>query len=139
MTCNLSLFGQVLDINDNAPVIVLPADETVWVPEGEPEGTEVLRVMAKDADEGENGRVVFSLEKDEDSYAFTIHPSSGTVRSQVVLDHEKQALFRLMIVASDRGNPVKVAKKAISVNVVDINVSNPTRRSVKVFGVDFKR
>ncbi|OQV12981.1 Protein dachsous [Hypsibius exemplaris] len=116
----------VLDVNDNAPVFTLPIEPVVWITEGEPEGTEVLRVSATDADDRDFGRITYALNSDEDSYAFSIHPATGTVRSRVVLDHEKQSLFRLMVIASDRGEPARTAQRAITVHVVDLNDNRPT-------------
>ena len=44
----------------------------------------------------------------------------------MVLDHEKQSLFRLMVIASDRGQPARTAQTAITVNVADLNDNRPT-------------
>lgn len=52
---------KVLDMNDNAPVFLEPVESVVEVLEEQPLGTEVVQVVAEDADENENGAVEYKI------------------------------------------------------------------------------
>ena len=52
---------RVLDVNDNAPLIVEPEEDVVGVREQQPSGTEVVRVRAIDRDDGENASITYSI------------------------------------------------------------------------------
>ena len=51
----------VTDVNDNTPVIIEPEETVVGVREELPAGTEVVRVRAIDADEGNNASITYSF------------------------------------------------------------------------------
>ena len=65
LTGTASVGVAVLDTNDNPPVIVEPLDKVLTVREKEPAGTVVARVVATDADAGENGTLVYSFDRGE--------------------------------------------------------------------------
>lgn len=52
---------QVLDANDNPPIFVEPIESMVEVLEEQPIGTEVVQVLAEDADENENGAITYEM------------------------------------------------------------------------------
>lgn len=52
---------QVLDANDNPPIFVEPVESIIEVLEEQPLGTEVVQVLAEDADENENGAITYEI------------------------------------------------------------------------------
>ncbi|XP_072950018.1 cadherin-99C isoform X2 [Epargyreus clarus] len=76
----LSLAVQLLDQNDNAPVI--PKTQPITVP-ASLEPTAVYKVEATDIDEGENARIVYSIYhvSNNGGNKFTIDPNTGIISS----------------------------------------------------------
>lgn len=65
----------VTDENDNPPVFRSPA--AVSVMEDQPVGFVALYVMARDADQGENGRVTYSIQSGNTGGTFNLNPNTG--------------------------------------------------------------
>lgn len=65
----------VTDENDNPPVFISPT--AVSVMEDQPVGFVVLYVMARDADQGENGRVTYRIQSGNTAGTFSLNPSTG--------------------------------------------------------------
>ncbi|XP_075073149.1 cadherin-23 [Mixophyes fleayi] len=102
---------EVIDVNDNRPVFVRPPNGTILhVKEEIPLKSTVYEVYATDNDEGLNGAVRYSLLKtgagNKDREYFTIDSTSGLIQTAQRIDREKQAMYNLIIVAYDLGQPV---------------------------------
>lgn len=82
-TSFVTLKVKVLDTNDNGPVCARSM-ETVRISEDVPKGNRVLRVTASDADEGENGRLTYTL-FGEGVGSFEIDQKTGGYRKIAVL------------------------------------------------------
>lgn len=65
----------VTDENDNPPVFSSPT--AVSVMEDQPVGFVVLYVMARDADQGENGRVTYNIQSGNTGGTFSLNPNTG--------------------------------------------------------------
>lgn len=125
----MSIKIKILDVNDNAPEIVDPQDDVVSVREEQPPNTEVVRIRALDADEGNNSSITYSILKsrDSDGYGiFSIDPISGIIRTKMVLDHEERTIYRLAVAASDNGYPAKQTVRVLRIEVLDLNDNRPT-------------
>ncbi|KAM4636899.1 cadherin-23 [Discoglossus pictus] len=101
----------VIDVNDNRPMFVRPPNGTILhIKEEIPLKSTVYEVYATDNDEGMNGAVRYSLLKpgagNKDWEYFSIDSTSGLIQTAQRLDREKQALYNLIIVAYDLGQPV---------------------------------
>jgi len=119
----------VTDVNDNAPEIADPQEDVVSVREEQPPGTEVVRIRAIDRDHGQNASITYSIVKGRDSDGhglFSIDPSSGVIRTRVVLDHEERSIYRLGVAASDGGSPPRETVRMLRVEVLDLNDNRPT-------------
>lgn len=119
----------ISDINDNAPEIVDPQEDVVSVREEQPAGTYVVHVRAIDRDNGNNASITYSMLKgrDSDGYGlFTIDPSTGIIRTRVILDHEEHRIYRLAIAATDDGKPSKQTVRLLRVEVLNLNDNRPT-------------
>ncbi|XP_005853092.2 PREDICTED: cadherin-23-like, partial [Myotis brandtii] len=89
----------------------------------------VYEVYATDQDEGLNGAVRYSFLKttgNRDWEYFTIDPISGLIQTAQRLDREKQAVYSLILVASDLGQPVPYeTMQPMQVALDDIDDNEP--------------
>ncbi|VFV20957.1 cadherin 23 [Lynx pardinus] len=120
----------VIDVNDNRPVFVRPPNGTVLhIREEIPPRSNVYEVYATDKDEGLNGAVRYSFLKtagNRDWEYFTIDPISGLIQTAQRLDREKQAVYSLILVASDLGQPVPYeTMQPLQVALEDIDDNEP--------------
>ncbi|KAA8593994.1 hypothetical protein FQN60_004828 [Etheostoma spectabile] len=106
----------VTDENDNPPVFSSPT--AISVMEDQPVGFVALYVMARDADQGENGRVTYSLQITEDV-------KLGSLSIFKPLDREEQDIFNLTITAEDHGIPQHSSSQLLCVHVIDVNDEVP--------------
>ncbi|KAJ0175756.1 hypothetical protein K1T71_008915 [Dendrolimus kikuchii] len=116
----------VTDYNDHAPVFVHPPQNvTIKVPENATIGTTVVEVRAIDADIGPNGAVRFRLRQDAGGgwRSFTVHATSGALRTTHPLDRDKQTTYQLRIEAYDLGLPTPLSSD-LDLTVYVQNVDN---------------
>ncbi|XP_071061258.1 protocadherin-16-like [Pseudochaenichthys georgianus] len=113
----------VTDENDNPPVFRSPT--AVSVMEDQPVGFVVLYVMAGDADQGENGRVSYSIQSGNTGGAFSLNPNTGSLSIFKPLDREEQDVFNLTITAEDHGIPQHSSSQLLCVHVIDVNDEVP--------------
>ncbi|XP_037660334.1 cadherin-23 isoform X1 [Choloepus didactylus] len=124
------LLVEVIDVNDNRPVFVRPPNGTILhIREEIPLHSNVYEVYATDNDEGLNGAVRYSFLKttgNRDWEYFTIDPISGLIQTAQRLDREKQAVYSLILVASDLGQPVPYeTMQPLQVALEDIDDNEP--------------
>ncbi|XP_039176462.1 cadherin-23 isoform X6 [Crotalus tigris] len=120
----------VIDINDNRPIFVRPPNGTILhIKEEIPLRSNVYEVYATDKDEGLNGAVQYTLLKtgagNKDWEYFTIDPNSGLIQTAMRLDREKQAMYSLIIVACDQGQPAYETMQPLQVALDDIDDNEP--------------
>uniref|UniRef100_A0A3Q1EDN5 Protocadherin-16 n=1 Tax=Acanthochromis polyacanthus TaxID=80966 RepID=A0A3Q1EDN5_9TELE len=113
----------VTDENDNAPVFSSPS--AVSVMEDQPVGFVILYVMARDEDEGENGRVSYRIQAGNSAGRFSLNPNTGSLSILKALDREEQEVFNLTIVAEDHGIPQLSTSQVLCVQVIDVNDEAP--------------
>uniref|UniRef100_F6XLQ0 Cadherin-23 n=1 Tax=Equus caballus TaxID=9796 RepID=F6XLQ0_HORSE len=124
------LLVEVIDVNDNRPIFVRPPNGTILhIREETPLRSNVYEVYATDKDEGLNGAVRYSFLKtagNRDWEYFTIDPISGLIQTAQRLDREKQAVYSLILVASDLGQPVPYeTMQPLQVALEDIDDNEP--------------
>ncbi|XP_033109345.1 cadherin-23-like, partial [Anneissia japonica] len=107
----------VIDVNDNAPVSLLP-DYSFTVEENSDSGTIVGRVQASDADS--TSHLLYSFVNS--SMEFTINITSGEITTQRSLDRESKAHYTLTAMVIDGKYSVSVP---ITITVVDVNDNAP--------------
>uniref|UniRef100_A0AAZ3SHU6 Protocadherin-16 n=1 Tax=Oncorhynchus tshawytscha TaxID=74940 RepID=A0AAZ3SHU6_ONCTS len=113
----------VTDENDNVPVF--SSSSAVSVMEDQPVGFVVVYVMARDEDEGENGRVSYSIQLGNGAGRFSLNPNTGSLSILKALDREDQEVFNLTIIAEDHGMPQLSTSQVLSVHVIDVNDEPP--------------
>ncbi|XP_049336962.1 cadherin-23 isoform X2 [Astyanax mexicanus] len=126
-----SLQITVIDVNDNRPVFVRPANGTIMhILEEQPPGLVVYEVFATDEDEGVNGEVRYSFLQtgagNRDWENFHIDALTGVITTAVKLDREKQPLYSLIVVAYDLGQPVPYeTTQPLQVALSDLDDNEP--------------
>uniref|UniRef100_A0A3Q0R8V5 Cadherin domain-containing protein n=1 Tax=Amphilophus citrinellus TaxID=61819 RepID=A0A3Q0R8V5_AMPCI len=115
----------VLDANDNAPVFTQEVYK-VTIMENAVKGAVLCTVTATDADEGSNGKVMYSITNtlDDVPVMFHIAEKSGELSLTGNLDYEKAQVYEIHLQASDDGGLTDSAK--ILVEVTDTNDNSPS-------------
>ncbi|XP_071194238.1 protocadherin gamma-C5-like isoform X8 [Salvelinus alpinus] len=124
MEGHCSIRVEILDVNDNAPEIVLTSSPNP-VKEDASLGTVVALIGAKDLDSVENGKVSLSLIGE---HPFKLKPSYAdnyAILTDSELDRELFSEYKLTIVAFDSGSPPLTSKKEVTVRVLDVNDNPP--------------
>ncbi|KAM7113022.1 protocadherin-23 [Ciconia maguari] len=135
LNATTAVYIAVRDLNDNGPLFpqAAPGRELrLKVLEGQPSGTLITTVFAKDFDSGNNGVVLYSIESEEDIGYFQIDAVSGELRTTRSLSHAERSDYRMMVTARDQGMPSLQGHAAIYIQVIPL----PNGRSV--FSQDFK-
>uniref|UniRef100_A0A9J8AJ93 Protocadherin 1 gamma 31 n=1 Tax=Cyprinus carpio carpio TaxID=630221 RepID=A0A9J8AJ93_CYPCA len=126
----------VLDVNDNAPEIIITSSPKP-VREDAPAGTMVALINVKDLDSGVNGNVTLSMSP---GTSFKLKPTFSNHYALVTdsqLNHEQFPRHNIELKASDSGSPPLVSSKLITVNILDVN-DNPPVFSERVYSVYIK-
>ncbi|XP_072286232.1 protocadherin-19 isoform X2 [Pyxicephalus adspersus] len=116
----------VLDVNDNVPVINLLSvnSEVVEVSENAPPGYVIALVRVSDRDSGINGRVVCKLIGNV-PFRLQEYESFSTILVDGRLDREQRDQYNLTIQAKDSGNPSLQSTKSFTVRITDENDNHP--------------
>ncbi|XP_076148868.1 protocadherin alpha-8-like [Alosa pseudoharengus] len=123
----LNVTVTVLDNNDNRPVFQQEV-YTTDLPENVPAGTIVITLNATDLDEGANGEVVYTLGNtlDQRVYeAFQLDSNSGEIKVKGPIDFEATDVYRLDILASDKGQPPMTVDCSVIIKILDKNDNEP--------------
>ncbi|XP_063778322.1 protocadherin-7 isoform X2 [Pseudophryne corroboree] len=124
LSSNNSLLVKVADTNDNPPIFSQPVVEVAF-PENNLPGERVATVIATDADSGKNAEIAYSLEQSV-AGVFSIHPDSGDITANLVLDREQNDRYEFRVVARDKGLPgVLQGTATVVVQVADRNDNDP--------------
>uniref|UniRef100_A0A8C9NCX9 Cadherin domain-containing protein n=1 Tax=Serinus canaria TaxID=9135 RepID=A0A8C9NCX9_SERCA len=109
----------VRDRNDHAPRFPQGALRR-QVLEGQPSGTLVATIFAKDFDSGNNGVVLYSIESGDDIGYFQIDAVSGELRTTQPLSHAERSDYRMMVIAKDQGMPSLQGRAAVYIQVIPL-------------------
>ncbi|XP_042663784.1 protocadherin-23 [Tyto alba] len=134
LNATAAVYIAVRDLNDNKPLFpqAAPGQELrLQVLEGQPSGTLITTVFAKDFDSGNNGVVLYSIESEDVGY-FQIDAVSGELRTTQSLSHAERSGYKMMVTASDQGMPSLQGHVAVYIQVIPL----PNGRSV--LSQDFK-
>ncbi len=131
----------VMDVNENAPVVNIPTDFKIW--ELQPVNSFVTRINSTDADLGLNGVVTYSLDEHSEGLEnlendnFVIDPHTGVIRNKrVIVAAHRTPLHTLTVNATDQGNPPLVTSMTFSFRSLDINNNPPVFNTESyVFGI----
>ncbi|XP_061644761.1 protocadherin gamma-C5-like isoform X24 [Phyllopteryx taeniolatus] len=121
-SCNVII--DVTDVNDNAPEVTLTS-LTSPIREDSAPGTVIALISARDLDSGKNGEVTLSLPRGlpfKLNSAFDTHYSLTTAGA---LDRESQSEYKVVIGATDGGEPPLSSQAAFVVTLSDVNDNAP--------------
>ncbi|XP_049643302.1 LOW QUALITY PROTEIN: protocadherin alpha-1-like [Suncus etruscus] len=124
---SVQLLITVLDVNDNAPLFTQDVYR-VHLLETTANGTLVITVNASDADEGQNGEILFSFGGDvslDITKKFKIDSISGKITLIGILDYEETEFYEIRVKAVDKGSPPMADHCKILVKVLDVNDNAP--------------
>ncbi|KAM6222497.1 protocadherin alpha-10-like [Rhynchocyon petersi] len=114
----------VLDVNDNAPEVVVTS-LSLPVTEDAPLGTVVALVTVSDRDSGANGQVICSLTPHIPFKLVSTFKNYYSLLLDNTLDRESVSTYELVVTARDGGSPSLSATASVSVEVADVNDNAP--------------
>uniref|UniRef100_A0A1A7WNV2 Protocadherin-19 n=1 Tax=Iconisemion striatum TaxID=60296 RepID=A0A1A7WNV2_9TELE len=108
LSSNATVRIVVLDVNDNTPVMTNPplvnGTAEVSIPRNAGVGYMVTQVKADDYDEGENGRLTYTISEGDRAF-FEIDQVNGEVRSTKMFGENAKPTYEITVVARDHGKP----------------------------------
>ncbi|XP_068182534.1 protocadherin gamma-A11-like [Antennarius striatus] len=110
LSSNVTVSVFISDVNDNCPQILYPAPEgssfmTELVPKAAHGGSVVSKVIAVDADSGQNAWLSYQIVKSTDPGLFTIGVHSGEIRTQRDISQSDSMKQNLIVSVKDNGQP----------------------------------
>ncbi|XP_030595511.1 protocadherin beta-16-like [Archocentrus centrarchus] len=110
LSSNVTVSVFISDVNDNSPQILYPSPEgnsfmTELVPKAAHGGSLVSKVIAVDADSGQNAWLSYHIVKSTDPGLFTIGLHSGEIRTQRDISESDSMKQNLIIAVKDNGQP----------------------------------
>ncbi|XP_056238765.1 protocadherin-19 isoform X8 [Seriola aureovittata] len=129
LSSNATVRIVVLDVNDNTPVMTNPplvnGTAEVSIPRNAGGGYMVTQVKADDYDEGENGRLTYTISEGDRAF-FEIDQVNGEVRSTRMFGENAKSTYEITVVARDHGKPSLSASAYIVVYLSpDLNAQEP--------------
>uniref|UniRef100_A0A3Q1I4R3 Cadherin domain-containing protein n=1 Tax=Anabas testudineus TaxID=64144 RepID=A0A3Q1I4R3_ANATE len=115
---------EVIDVNDNAPVISVMSF-TSPVSEDSPLGTTVGIINVKDLDSSDNGQVTCRIEHNAPFKVKSNLRNYYTLITDSVLDRETISEYNITVVATDRGTPPLSTRRTFNLKVSDVNDNAP--------------
>ncbi|XP_049603293.1 protocadherin-19 isoform X3 [Syngnathus scovelli] len=108
LSSNATVRIVVLDVNDNTPVMTSPplvnGTAEVSIPRNAGAGYMVTQVKADDYDEGENGRLTYTISEGDRAF-FEINQVNGEVHSTRMFSENTKSTYEITVVARDHGKP----------------------------------
>ncbi|XP_053935969.1 protocadherin beta-15-like [Cuculus canorus] len=119
LSANVTVHLVVVDENDNAPLVLHPAQDSSpasseLVPMSAEAGYLVTKVVAVDADSGQNSWLSYHLLKATDPGLFVVGAQSGEVRLRRPVTERDAVKQKLVILVRDNGRPPLSATAALS-------------------------
>ncbi|XP_078087841.1 LOW QUALITY PROTEIN: uncharacterized protein LOC144505608 [Mustelus asterias] len=113
----------ILDQNDNAPVIVSPSAQSgsaavKIVPQSAAQGYLVTKIIATDADSGQNARLHYQVLKATDPSLFSVGLNSGEIRTARGILDQDAITQTLVILVKDNGQPSLSSTFAINFSIL---------------------
>ncbi|XP_038157784.1 protocadherin gamma-A12-like [Cyprinodon tularosa] len=110
LSSNVTVSVFISDVNDNSPQILYPTVEgssfmTELVPKAAHGGSLVSKVIAVDADSGQNAWLSYHIVKATDPGLFTIDLHSGEIRTQRDILESDNMKQNLIVAVKDNGQP----------------------------------
>ncbi|XP_074694806.1 protocadherin beta-15-like [Strix aluco] len=119
LSANVTVRLLVVDENDNAPLVLYPAQDSSpasseLVPMSAEAGYLVTKVVAVDADSGQNSWLSYHLLRATDPGLFAVGAQSGEVRLRRPMTERDAVKQKLVVLVQDNGRPPLSATAALS-------------------------
>ncbi|KAM6408435.1 protocadherin beta-15-like [Rhynochetos jubatus] len=119
LSANVTVRLVVVDENDNAPLVLHPAQDgsppsSELVPMSAEAGYLVTKVVAVDADSGQNSWLSYHLLRATDPGLFVVGAQSGEVRLRRAVTERDAVKQKLVVLVRDNGRPPLSATAALS-------------------------
>ncbi|XP_023674181.1 protocadherin-10b isoform X3 [Paramormyrops kingsleyae] len=125
LTSNATVNVIIVDQNDNAPTVIAPVGKNGTAKEPLPRSAEpgylVTRIVAMDADDGENARLSYSIQKGNENGMFRMDWRTGELRTarRVSSKRDPHQLYDLLIEVRDHGQPPLSSTASVIIMIVD--------------------
>ncbi|NWJ08665.1 PCDGM protein, partial [Crypturellus undulatus] len=119
-----SVVVEIIDVNDNAPEIVLTSLSSPVQEDAIP-GTVIALIGVKDSDSGDNGQVRLQIAKDLPFKLVSSFKEHFSLVTDGPLDREKASEYNITVTATDSGSPQRSAQKTIFLRIADVNDNAP--------------
>ncbi|XP_035807146.2 protocadherin alpha-8-like isoform X7 [Amphiprion ocellaris] len=136
MSARCKVLVEVVDLNDNAPEIIVTSLLNT-VKEDAQAGTAIALVSVLDKDVGKNGAVKAAIANETPFKLDTNYKNYYSLIADGPLDRETVAEYNVTIVATDEGTPPLSTTSIVHVHVSDVN-DNPPRFSEQRLNVYVK-
>lgn len=127
LTSETVLLLKVADTNDCHPLFEKDV-YVISIPEDAPPGSSLIQMQARDADDGANSDIVYSILRSSQDSAISIEPETGLVTTAAALDRETHVQVWFLVVAADGGEPSLSSTATVTVLVEDVNDNEPVFR-----------
>ncbi|CAJ1058386.1 protocadherin-10b isoform X2 [Xyrichtys novacula] len=125
LSSNATVKVIIVDQNDNAPLVLAPLGKNGTAKEPLPRSAEpgylVTRIVAMDADDGENARLSYSIQRGNENGMFRMDWRTGELRTarRVSAKRDPHQLYDLLIEVRDHGQPPLSSSASVLVVLVD--------------------
>lgn len=122
---NVTVNVIIVDQNDNAPTVLAPIGKNGTAKEHLPRSAEpgylVTRIVAMDADDGENARLSYSILRGNEMGMFRMDWRTGELRTarRISPKRDPQGYYDLLIEVRDHGQPPLSSSASVNVILVD--------------------
>lgn len=125
LSANTTVKVIIVDQNDNNPLVLGPLGKNGTAKELLPRSAEpgylVTRVVAMDADDGENARLSYSIQRGNENSMFRMDWRTGELRTarRVSAKRDPHQMYDLIIEVRDHGQPPLSSSASVLVMLVD--------------------
>ncbi|XP_018535376.1 protocadherin beta-16-like [Lates calcarifer] len=124
LTDSCKITVEVMDINDNKPVINIMSQTNV-IPEDSKPATVVTMVNVQDLDSGDNGKIHCAI---NEHIPFSLKPTTSNFFNLLTdseLDRETASEYNITVTCSDEGVPSLSSSVTLTLQISDVNDNAP--------------
>ena len=138
LSSSMSVTVTVLDENDHAPEFHYPSAQnfSIQVSNALPVGSTITQVFAQDEDTLHNAEISYRIQSGNEHGTFSMDPNVGAITLNSDLSALNYKVYRLMIVASDHGQPSLETETKIDI-VVNASIAVSKTSSQLLSGPNF--
>ncbi|KAM3672578.1 protocadherin-18 isoform 1-T1 [Ammospiza maritima maritima] len=120
---NATVVLTVIDVNDNAPVIVGPAlrnsTAEISIPKNAEIGFLVTRIRATDRDSGMNSELSCSIAADKENNIFVMDPQTCDISINVSVESVPAKQWEFLVIVQDKGSPQLSTKALLKCTILE--------------------